>query len=120
MSTPPVRRRLVGGLAALALATVGVSALTAAPASAATPSADYSITIGSIGSFGNADDTPAGPFTDKDGTFYYQSSHSLYGATDSRSWDFYTGTDFDTATADSTLDNAVNPANSQDSNSNTT
>ncbi|WP_042440520.1 RICIN domain-containing protein [Streptacidiphilus albus] len=120
MSTTPVRRRLVGGLAAFALATVGVSALTAAPASATASSPSYSISVGSTGSFGNPDDTPAGPFIDKDGTFYYQSSHSLYGATDSRSWNFYTGTNFDTATADSTLDNAVNPANSQDSNSNTT
>jgi len=115
-----VRRRVVGALSALALATLGVSALTTAPASATAPSASYTISVGSIGSFANPDDTPASPFIDKDGTFYYQESNSLYGATDSRKWNFYTGTDFDTATADSTLDNAVNPANSQDSNGDTT
>ncbi|WP_225448231.1 RICIN domain-containing protein [Streptacidiphilus sp. P02-A3a] len=116
----PVRRRLVGALAALALATLGVSALTAAPASATAATPSYTVNVGSIGSFGNPDDTPASPFVDKDGTFYYQESNSLYGATDSRKWNFYTGTDFDTATADSALDNAVNPANSQDSNADTT
>ena len=132
MSTPSIRRKLAGGIAALALATAGLSALTTSTASASTPSpskpsgpsnplnATFNVNIGSIGSFGNADDTPASPFTDKDGTFYYQSSHSLYGATDPRAWDFFTGTNFDTATADNTLDNAVNPANPKDANNDTT
>ncbi|SEM58989.1 discoidin domain-containing protein [Streptacidiphilus jiangxiensis] len=48
--------------------------------------------------FANPDDTPADVYTDKNGQFYYQSSHSLYGAKDSRQWDFDTGSDFDTAT----------------------
>nr|WP_081983429.1 RICIN domain-containing protein [Streptacidiphilus albus] len=91
------------------------------PSKPANPlTATFNVNIGSIGSFDNADDTPASPFTDKDGAFYYQSSHSLYGATDPRAWDFFTGTDFDTATADSTLDNAVNPANPKDANNDTT
>ena len=91
-----------------------------AMASANPPTPGYTVGVGSTMPFAHPDDTPASPFIDKDGTFHYQSSHSLYGVTDPRSWNFYTGTDFDTATADSTLDNAVNPANSQDSNADTT
>jgi len=91
-----------------------------AMASSTPTGASYTVSVGSTKSFPNPDDTPASPFIDKDGTFYYQSSHSLYGATDPRSWDFYTGTDFDTATADNTLDNAVSPANAQGSNADTT
>jgi hypothetical protein len=109
-------------LAAVALAASGLSTLTAAPAGAATvpSSATYTVTVGSTGGFANPDDSPADGFIDKDGTFYYQSSHADYGASDGRAWDFFTGTDFDTATADTTLDDAVNPANSSDANDNTT
>jgi hypothetical protein len=103
----------------MALALAG-SALATTTASATPPAATYTISVGSIGTYPYADDTPASGYIDKNGTFYFQSSHSLYGATDSRQWDFYTGTDFDTATADSTLDNAVNPANSSDENDDTT
>lgn len=120
-SAPRSRFRLGIGLAAtLGLAATGVGALSAAPAAAAPSSATYTVTVGATGSFANPDDTPADPFIDKDGTFYYQSSHSLYGATDSRSWQFYTGSDFPSATADSALDNAVDPSNPQDSNADTT
>lgn len=80
----------------------------------------YSVSTGGLGPSSSADDTPASPFIDKNGTFYYESAHADYGLTDGRSWDFYTGTNMDTATADSTLDNAVNPANPNDSNADTT
>jgi Ricin-type beta-trefoil lectin domain-like len=103
--------------AALALAT---SVLAASPASATPAAATYTVTVGSTGSFANPDDTPAGAFIDKDGTFYYQESYSDYGVTDPHQWSFYTGTNFDTATADTALDNAVNPADSSDSNADTT
>ncbi|MYR45500.1 RICIN domain-containing protein [Streptomyces sp. SID5910] len=78
------------------------------------------MTVGAKGSWTHPTDTPAAPFTDKNGTFYYQQSAALYGTNDPRKWDFYTGRDFDTATFSSTLSNAVNPANSQDRNDDTT
>ncbi|MBF9073109.1 RICIN domain-containing protein [Streptacidiphilus sp. NEAU-YB345] len=107
------------------MALVGVNVAGAADASAHGSSHDpsaatYTITIGSTGAYNYADDTPASPYIDKNGAFYFQESDSLYGATDPRQWSFYNGTDFSTATADKQLDNAVNPANSQDSNADTT
>ncbi|WP_377268671.1 RICIN domain-containing protein [Peterkaempfera sp. SMS 1(5)a] len=87
------------------------------PASADTPT--YSVTVGAKGTWDRPDDTPSSPYIDKDGTFYYQSAHSLYGAADSRTWTFYSGKDFDSTTRNAISD-AVNPANAQDSNSDTT
>ncbi|MEZ0093504.1 RICIN domain-containing protein [Streptacidiphilus sp. EB129] len=117
MST--ARNRLVGALGAAALALAG-SAAAATGASAAPPPATYTVTIGSTGSYAYPDDTPASAFVDKDGSFYFQQSHSLYGATDPRAWDFYTGTDFDSATRSSAISDAVNPANPNDRNNDTT
>ncbi|MCQ4079446.1 RICIN domain-containing protein [Streptomyces sp. RB6PN25] len=118
-----LRRRLVGSIAVIALA-LGVGSAVGTPAASATsatpPSAGYTISIGSTGTYAYPDDTPAGSYIDKDGRFYFQQSHSLYGATDSRQWEFYTGKNFDSATASGALDNAVNPANSQDRNNDTT
>ena len=113
-----LRRAVAATAAAAALALA--AALVPSTASATPASATYTVSIGSTGSYAYPDDTPASGYLDKDGTFYVQSSHSLYGATDSREWSFYTGPNFDTATADSTLDNAVNPANSSDANNDTT
>ncbi|MER7842351.1 RICIN domain-containing protein [Kitasatospora sp. NPDC096077] len=110
-------------MTALTLALVGGTTLSTPTASAkpsAPSSAGYTVTIGSTGPYNYADDTPAAPFLDKDGTFHFQESHSLYGATDSRQWNFYTGSNFETATPDSGLDNAVNPANPNDRNNDTT
>nr|WP_241741139.1 RICIN domain-containing protein [Streptomyces sp. L2] len=101
--------------AAVALALGGG---TPSPASAATPV--YDVTVGTPVPFANPTDTPATPFTDRDGTFHYQQSAALYGAADPRSWDFYTGTDFDTATFDDRLSKAVNPADPDDRNDDTT
>ncbi|MEY9874589.1 hypothetical protein ABH931_004089 [Streptacidiphilus sp. MAP12-33] len=114
------RRRVLGAVTALAMALAGAGTLGTAHAAADPSSATYTVTVGSTGSFGFPDDTPAGVYLDKDGSFHFQESHSLYGATDGRSWSFYTGTDLGSASADTALDNAVNPANSQDSNANTT
>ena len=88
-------------------------------ASATTPGANYTITIGSSGSWTHPDDSPAAPFTDKDGTFYYQESHADYGASDTRQWSFYSGSNFDTATR-AGISDAVNPADAQDKNNDTT
>lgn len=102
-------------------ACVGASVAAAtAPASAVPPTATYTITVGSKSSFGNPTDTPAHPYIDKDGTFYFQQSAALYGATQPRYWDFFTGTNFDTATRSSAISDAVNPNNSSDRNNNTT
>ncbi|GAA1963516.1 RICIN domain-containing protein [Kitasatospora viridis] len=120
MSAP--RTRLAGGILAGALATAGLGSATATPAAAAAtaPTApSYSVTVGATGSYAYPTDTPASAYIDKDGTFYFQQSVSLYGATQARNWSFYTGTDFDHATR-SPISDAVNPANSSDRNNDTT
>ncbi|MGW4276935.1 RICIN domain-containing protein, partial [Streptomyces seoulensis] len=103
--------------AAAALALVGN---TPPPAAAAPSDAAYTVTVGAKGSWTHPTDTPAAPFIDKDGTFYYQQSAALYGASEPRKWDFYTGRDFDGAAFSSTISNAVNPANPLDKNGDTT
>ncbi|MGW0120456.1 RICIN domain-containing protein [Streptomyces sp. NPDC003327] len=115
------RTRLAGALTAAALVVTGAVTLTTPTAASAEPAAaSYTVTVGAKGSWTTPDDTPAAPYIDKDGTFYFQQAHSLYSATDSRKWSFYTGTNFDTATRSSALSDAVNPANSNDRNNNTT
>ncbi|WP_306187650.1 RICIN domain-containing protein [Streptomyces sp. MK5] len=125
MSTPPStpRRRLAGALVAAVVATapavLGGGTAAAAPATtAAGPT--YTVTVGAKGSWTHPDDTPAAPYIDKDGTFHFQQSHALYGANDSRQWTFFTGRDFDTATRDARLSDAVNPADPDDRNNDTT
>ncbi|MFK0073193.1 RICIN domain-containing protein [Arthrobacter woluwensis] len=110
----------IGAAAAVACLLGGtLTAAASAPASAATTS-DYTVSTGSVVQVGHATDTPAWPYLDKDGSFYFQQSAALYGATEARRWDFYTGTTLDTATFNSTLSNYTNPSNSSDSNGNTT
>lgn len=103
------------------LGTVATSACVIAVSvpAVADPGPSYSVTVGATGQWSNPDDTPAGVYLDKDGTFYYQQAHALYGATAEREWLFYSGTDLDTATR-SDISDAVNPANSLDSNADTT
>ncbi|MGW5736725.1 MULTISPECIES: RICIN domain-containing protein [Streptomyces] len=111
----------------LAAATAGAAVLlgVAAPAPAA-PDAPtrqapaYQVSVGQKGPWTHPDDTPAATYIDKDGTFHYQSAHALYGPDDPRKWTFYTGKDFDTATRDPKLSDAVNPANLKDRNDDTT
>lgn len=114
MPTPPARRAATVVAAVLALCGGG---LAAGPPAAA---ANYTVTVGATGSWTNPDDTPAAPYLDKDGTFYYQQAHALYGADDPREWSFYTGKDFDSATRSSALSDAVNPADPNDRNNDTT
>lgn len=83
------------------------------------PGPAYSLSAGAPVEYRNPDDTPAGVFTAKDGRFYYQQAHSLYGASDSRQWNFYSGADFDSAQPDP-ISGAVNPGNSKDRNDDTT
>ncbi|MFF9092902.1 RICIN domain-containing protein [Streptomyces sp. NPDC014802] len=112
----PSRRRAVGTAVAAALALT--CALTTDAAEAAdTP---YTVTVGAKGAWTHPDDTPAAAYLDKDGTFYFQQAHALYGASDSRQWTFFTGTNLDTATRSSTLSDAVNPADANDRNNDTT
>ncbi|WP_218779438.1 RICIN domain-containing protein [Streptomyces sp. NRRL B-24572] len=120
MSVPRTRRRLTGGLVALVLAAAGTGTLGAPTAAAADATPTYSIGVGAVHSYAYPTDTPAGAYVDKDGTFYFQQSAALYGTTDPRYWDFYTGKDFDTATRSTTISDAVNPTNSNDRNNDTT
>ncbi|MFD3946144.1 RICIN domain-containing protein [Streptomyces sp. NPDC058579] len=127
----PARRcLLVTALAAVTLTLTGGGGASAippaatAPAATATPAAataaTYTVTVGSKGSWTHPDDTPAAPYIDKDGTFYFQQAHALYGATQPRKWTFFTGSDFDTATRSSAISDAVDPANGNDRNNDTT
>ncbi|GAB2729312.1 RICIN domain-containing protein [Kitasatospora kifunensis] len=125
---PPPRTGLLALLTSAALSLAGLaaspaSATPAAPSSAihtGSPSTGYNVSVGTPVPFGNISDSPAAPYVDKDGSFHYQEADALYGATDNRSWTFFTGTDFDSATSDNSLDNAVNPANANDKNNDTT
>jgi hypothetical protein len=117
------RTRLAGALAATAaaLALAGAGTLGSPPAAAAPEAgATYTVTVGSKGSWTHPDDTPAASYIDKDGTYYFQQAHALYGANDSRQWNFFTGTNLDTAVRSSAISNAVNPANPDDKNNDTT
>ncbi|MEU6671962.1 RICIN domain-containing protein [Streptomyces sp. NPDC046727] len=109
------------GGAVVAAAALVLGSGTASPARSASPGdAGYTVTVGTPVPFTHPTDTPATPYLDRDGTFHYQQSAALYGAGDPRVWDFYTGKDFDTATYDRTLSEAVDPANPADRNDDTT
>ncbi|MEU2926804.1 RICIN domain-containing protein [Streptomyces sp. NPDC007251] len=111
--------RAGGAVAAAAALILGGGA--ASPATAAAPAdAGYTVTVGTPVPFTHPTDTPASAYVDRDGTFHYQQSAALYGATDPRTWDFYTGKDFDSATFDKALSKSVNPANPADRNDDTT
>ncbi|MEU4393783.1 RICIN domain-containing protein [Kribbella sp. NPDC023855] len=113
------RKTVVVGLLGVGLAVGGLGSAASATTTAP-PNAAYTITVGSKGSWSTPTDTPAGTYIDKDGTFYFQQSAALYGATEPRKWDFYTGTNFDTATKSTAISSAVNPANANDKNNDTT
>jgi Ricin-type beta-trefoil lectin domain-like len=118
------RSRLFGVAVGAALTLVGgaltVTTASAAPPAASPTAATYTVSVGSTGTYAYPTDTPASAFTDKDGTFYFQQSASLYGASDPRYWDFYTGGDFDSASRSTAISDAVNPANADDRNNDTT
>lgn len=134
MSAP--RRGLIAAVCAAALIAAGGGALATSSASASTTAqqpvaaegsaaaaqADptYTVKVGDKGSWTHPDDTPASPYIDKDGTFYFQQAHALYGASDKRQWDFFTGTNFDDAKRSSEISDAVNPTESRDKNNDTT
>ncbi|GLZ38024.1 RICIN domain-containing protein [Actinokineospora sp. NBRC 105648] len=117
---PPARRGRRAAAVAAVVAVLTGGALTAGPVEAAPPTGGYTVSVGSKGSWSYPTDAPASPYIDKDGTFYFQQSLALYGASDPRRWDFYTGTNFDNATRSSAISDAVNPANSSDKNNDTT
>ncbi|WP_329562160.1 RICIN domain-containing protein [Kitasatospora sp. NBC_01266] len=104
--TPRRARAALASLVPLALAVTCVAPVTSAGAT--TPS--YTITTGTTGSYAYADDTPAYPFIDSNGQFYFQSSHSLYAGSDSRAWNFYTGTDIDTNVSKAAISSAPDNA----------
>ncbi|WP_317617769.1 RICIN domain-containing protein [Streptomyces sp. SDr-06] len=115
MSSPTLRAVAAVGAAVLALA-----GAVAPPAAATSPGATYTVSVGSPVPYAHPTDTPASTYVDKDGTFYFQQSAALYGAKDPRYWDFFTGTDMDSATRSGAISDAVNPANPDDRNNDTT
>ncbi|BBA95697.1 hypothetical protein RVR_662 [Actinacidiphila reveromycinica] len=130
---PHARRRLAVALLAAAMATVGAgagaSAASPSPAAGATANtaanttADmtgFTVSVGTTGTYAHPTDTPAGSYIDKDGTYYFQQSDGEYGPTGPRYWDFFTGTDLETATRSAAISDAVDPANPQDRNDDTT
>ncbi|RAG83829.1 hypothetical protein DN069_20085 [Streptacidiphilus pinicola] len=114
LSTKSGKCLQVQGSSATAGAAVGLQPCNAAQAlqqwqAAGAPASGYTLSAGTSATNGiNGDDTPAFPYLDRNGQFYYQSAHSLYGATDGRSWDFYTGSNFDTATTASISKSGTN------------
>lgn len=110
--------RTIAAVTAACATALAFAMLGAPPASAASPA--YSVSSGTVTQVGHATDTPANPYIDKDGTFYFQQSAALYGTNDVRKWDFYTGADMDSATFSSTISNAVNPTDPSDRNNDTT
>jgi hypothetical protein len=84
------------------------------------PDGPYSVTADSLGSWSSPWDTPASPYVDQDGTFYFSQSEAIYGASDPRKWAFWSGTNIDDATSVSALNNAVNPNDAADKNNDTT
>ncbi|CAG7623470.1 RICIN domain-containing protein [Actinacidiphila bryophytorum] len=117
---PPFAAGIAAAILVLACATTASSRPAPASAPVRAQAAGYTVSVGAPVPFTHPTDTPASVYTDKDGTFHYQQSAALYGADDPRSWDFYTGTDFDSASFDRPLSTAVNPANPADSNGDTT
>jgi Ricin-type beta-trefoil lectin domain-like len=113
------RRRLVAVLSVMAIVAAGAAVQPSTAQASQTPRS-FTVSVGPGGGFRYPDDTPAGSFTAKDGTYYFQESDSLYGAGQPRQWSFYTGSNMDDATLDKTLSDAVNPANPKDRNNNTT
>ncbi|SFF77169.1 Ricin-type beta-trefoil lectin domain-like [Actinacidiphila alni] len=108
----------MAGVIALAIATaVGPPT----PASATPPSAAYTVTVGAAGDFPYQTDSPASPYIDKDGTFYFQQSYNQYNdaTTPDHYFQFFSGTTMDTATLNTGISNATDPDNPQDSNANT-
>ncbi|GAA2740924.1 RICIN domain-containing protein [Kitasatospora cinereorecta] len=101
-------RTALAALVPLALAVATLGPVAASPALAATPT--YTITTGATGTYAHADDTPAYPFIDSDGSFFFQSSHSLYAGKDSRAWQFWTGTDIDTGVTRAVVSSAPDNA----------
>ncbi|WP_460518504.1 discoidin domain-containing protein [Humibacter antri] len=88
------------------------------PVTPPTQPSGYTVTTDSVNTSGwhYPDDTPASLYTDKDGTFYFGESHANYGNTadggngNIRQWQFYTGTNMDTAAPDAALNQAgTNP-----------
>ncbi|GHF59572.1 hypothetical protein GCM10018790_41860 [Kitasatospora xanthocidica] len=133
MPTPPPRRlvtlltaaaALLASATASALPAAAVSPaaapLAAAPPAGAPAAAPYTVTVGAPTPYAHPTDTPAVPYLDKDGTFWFQQSAALYGKNDPRYWDFFTGTDFDTAARSAAVSDAVNPADPSDRNNDTT
>ncbi|MFC7488903.1 RICIN domain-containing protein [Knoellia sp. CPCC 206453] len=100
-----------------ALAATAISAAAGPTAAAADPV--FTVNVGAKGGWTTPDDTPAGMYLDKDGTFWFQQAHALYGPNDGRTWSFFSGTNIDTATK-SSISTSVNPANTNDSNGDTT
>jgi hypothetical protein len=110
---------LIAVLGALGVTTAGG---VAHAQQAVTPSAAvaYSIEVGPAKSHRFTSDTPAYPIIDKDGTFYAQQAAALYGLNDPRHWRFFSGTNYDDAAPNSTLNNWADPVNPVDKNSDTT
>ncbi|WP_354637894.1 RICIN domain-containing protein [Kitasatospora camelliae] len=115
---PP--RTLATAVTAAALILATAPAVPAAAAADPPAAATYTVGVGARADYAHPTDTPAVPYVDKDGTFYFQQSAAPYGKTDPRYWDFFTGRDFDTAARSAAISDAVNPANSKDRNNDTT
>lgn len=108
-----------GAVLALVASTLTIAAV-AGPAVAAPPAGTITVSLGPIQSNPHSSDTPAASYLDKDGTYYAQFGAALYGPDEPRHWTWFSGADYSSMSSDTALDTAVDPANSQDSNADTT
>ncbi|TXT16089.1 hypothetical protein VHUM_00592 [Vanrija humicola] len=104
-------------MTSLALALLATRALAAAASPVSSP---YTVTVGSTGPWADPDDTPAQSFIDKDGAYFFQSSHAEYGPEDERVWQFWSGRDMESYTFDRDVSEYVDPRNPLDTNKDVT
>lgn len=110
----------IGMVLAGATSLAAMASTLPASASTAKDRPAYTVSVDSVGVWTNPTDTPASPFVDTDGTFYYEQAEANYALTDPRHWQFFTGNTMDDATAATAINDAVNPANPEDRNDDTT
>lgn len=78
--------RIPAIVAAAACMTLGAGATGAQASTDTLGGTSYTVTSGAVVQHGNAIDSPANPFIDKNGTFYFQQSIAQYYQSGPRKW----------------------------------
>ena len=75
------RSRMAAAGTAVTVAVAAAVFAATSPSNADTLATSYTVTVGTVGTYSHPTDTSASTYIDKDGTFYFQQSASLYGST---------------------------------------